>query len=170
MIKPLTTPVRSRKPASGFTLMELLVVIAIVGILAAVAVPSYFRQIEKGYRTDAQGALTGFAQAMERHYTVNGTYLGAEVGASDPPTDVTTNTAPTVYFTSSPVDGGTPIYDLFIAEATSTTYSLVAVPRGDSRMDGDGALAISHTGAKFWDKDDNGSYEDSGEDCWEHSC
>ena len=49
----------------GFTLIELLVVILIVAILAAVAIPVFLRQREKGYKDQMQSALKNAATAME---------------------------------------------------------------------------------------------------------
>jgi prepilin-type N-terminal cleavage/methylation domain-containing protein len=64
---------------SGFTLVELLVVMLILGLLAAIAIPSFFNQRDKARDADAK-ALTRTAQtAMETYATDNnGSYVGAD--------------------------------------------------------------------------------------------
>jgi len=42
-----------RKIQEGFTLVEILIVVVIVGILAAIAIPTYFNYVEKAYASDA---------------------------------------------------------------------------------------------------------------------
>lgn len=122
----------------GFTLMELLIAIAIVGIIAAVAYPSYLDSIAKSRCTSAQAALSGFAQAMERHYTNNGTYLGAGTTANN-------TGAPTIFSTTSPIDGTDVFYNLTITSATASAYMLQAT--GVNAQAAAGNLTLSSTGA-----------------------
>ena len=53
----------------GVSLIELMTVVAIVGILAAIAIPSYRRYVVRANRTDAKIALQQTAQQLERCYT-----------------------------------------------------------------------------------------------------
>src|SRR5919106_6222720 len=64
-----------RQDEGGFTLIELLVVILIIAILAAIAIPVFLRQREKGWRSQMQSALKNAATAEESYATANnGTY------------------------------------------------------------------------------------------------
>jgi len=67
---------------AGFTLIELMVVVAIVGILAAVAYPSYIDSVRKGKRAEARAALMNLLQQQERYFTQNNTYETFAVGAA----------------------------------------------------------------------------------------
>ncbi len=126
-------------PASpGFTLIELLIALAIVGILAAIAYPSYTEQVRSSRRADAQGALYGLQQAMERYFTVHSTYEGTSDGSAAP--------VPALGYSSTvPVGGGTPTYDLLIAEAGPTRFTLWARPRNTQAGDKCGTLTLTST-------------------------
>ena len=103
----------------GFTLIELMIAVAVVGLLSAVAYPSYQQQIAKGRRTDAKQAVLELSQRMERFYTERGTYVGATLGA----TGLYPNTS----------SGG--YYDLSITTQTLDGFSVKAAPRGTQAGD-----------------------------------
>jgi type IV pilus assembly protein PilE len=125
----------------GFSLMELLVVVAIIGILAAIAYPSYQESVRKSRRAECSGALAGLGNAMERFFTVNSTYLGAAAGGGN-------TGAPAIYPVSCPIDGDVATYNITISAATGSTYSLLAAPIGPQAGDKCGSLTLSNTGLK----------------------
>ena len=59
----------------GFTLIELLVVVLIMGILASVAMPQYFKSVEKSRAAELVDALSAIASAQERAYMQKGSYV-----------------------------------------------------------------------------------------------
>jgi type IV pilus assembly protein PilA len=65
------------KREGGFTLIELLVVILIIAILAAIAIPVFLRQREKGWRSQMESALKNAATAQESYLTANTSYTTA---------------------------------------------------------------------------------------------
>jgi len=58
-----------RKTQTGVTLMELMITVAIVGILAAIAYPSYRQQVMRSNRADAKIGLQQVAQTLEGCFT-----------------------------------------------------------------------------------------------------
>src|SRR3954453_22412579 len=66
----------------GFTLVELLVVILIIGILAAIAIPSFLNQKGKGEDAAAKSSAREAATAQETYYTDNSTYANGSAGVT----------------------------------------------------------------------------------------
>jgi type IV pilus assembly protein PilE len=81
--------------------MELLVVVAIVGVLAAIAYPSYTQFVMQTNRTDATKTMQLAAQSLERCYSQNFTYLNCNVNGNanpNPVVDQSTLTTPNNYY------------------------------------------------------------------------
>lgn len=132
----------------GFTLIEMMIVVAIIGILAAIAYPSYEEHVKSSRRAEAQSALMGLAAAMERHFTANNSYKGAGAGGGD-------TGAPSIYYDQVPNGGGTAYYNLTVVSASDTAFVVKADPV--NAQAGDGYLDVSSQGVRQWDKDNDGS-------------
>src|SRR5262249_21719956 len=115
----------------GFTLMELVVVLAIVGILAAIALPSYQAQMRKSHRATAQSYMMDLAQRQGQYLLDARAYAAteAQLGYSTP-----SDVAP--YYTIGIV---TPV-------VSPAAFTITATAIGAQVADGD--LTLDNQGTK----------------------
>jgi type IV pilus assembly protein PilE len=123
----------------GFTLIELMIVVAVVGVLTAIAYPSYQAQMQKSRRADGLTMLTRIMQAQERFYTLNNRYtvsLGTDLSYdADANQDVTSEEG--FYLIDAAACAGSTIANCVI---------LTATPQGGQAPDG--PLTLNSRGAK----------------------
>ena len=134
------------KKQSGFTLIELMIVVVIIGILAAIALPSYQQYVERTRRSLAQADLLELVQVMERRYSATFDYRDG--GAN-----------PSLPFTTSPRNAAEPTaYNIsFPATVTRSSFTIQAVPAALQSGDRCGTLTITNQGVRT---------ATGGSDCW----
>ncbi|HEY7884557.1 MAG TPA: type IV pilin protein [Cellvibrionaceae bacterium] len=115
-----------RKQA-GFSLIELMIVVAVIGILAAIAYPSYMDSVRKSNRADAKAALNDAAQQMQRCYTLNSTFVDCD--------DNVAATSPEEFYTIA-------------VAATATTFTVTAEADGTPQSNDTGCtiMTLNHLG------------------------
>lgn len=161
-----TTDTRRR---NGFTLIELMVVVAVIGILASIAYPSYTRFMRDARRSDAHSALTRIAALQEKYFSQCSTYtdkLGGSIGAACGSTgsglgysSATTPLSPEGHYqltvaANNPDDNSAEDNALVLSGA----YFIIATPVAGKAQAGDGKVGLSHTGNRFWDRGNDGTF------------
>lgn len=135
------TPMTS-KNSRGFTLIELMITVGIVGILAAIAYPSYKNSIARGARADAKAALLENSQFMERNFTAANRYDKNSAG--------NTLTSADLPAPQSPKGPAAAKYNvtLTVNNATPSVFLLTAAPTGSQSGDACGSLTLNQAGQK----------------------
>jgi type IV pilus assembly protein PilE len=120
------------KVQGGFTLMEVMIVVAIIGILAAIALPSYDSYIIKANRRAAQAFMLDVAN-KERQYLLDARAYSTDLTAIGigAPIEVSINYTITVAVTATPPG-----------------FTVTATPISGKKQASDGTLSVTDTGVK----------------------
>ncbi len=124
--------------ANGFTLIELMVTVAIVGILAAIAYPSYQDYLVRTTRAAAQSFMMDVSNKQEQVLLDVRSYAAVANNAA---------------FAGAPINLPVPtevsrFYNMSVASATASTYTVQAAPITGTRQANDGTLTLTQDGTK----------------------
>lgn len=116
-------------PRPGFTLIELMIIVAVIGVLMALAVPSFLDSVRKGRRAEAMASLTQVQQAQERWRANKGSYADNDkltLAAADGGLGLSDTTA----------NG---YYGVAISDATASGYTVTATAKSGTSQASDSA-------------------------------
>lgn len=123
-----------RRRTLGFTLIEVMIVVAILGILAAIALPSYSQYVSRSRRVDARAALLENASILERQYIVANKY--------------NTNATPPIAESPRGAPAASRFYNISFSAIAADSYTLVAAPANGQGADGCQSFTLTNTGVR----------------------
>jgi type IV pilus assembly protein PilE len=131
----------NRSSVKGFTLIELMIVVAIIGLLAAVALPSYRSYIVRAARVEAQTELLELASLQEK------IFLNSNAYTADVATPYSGLATGGLGRTGAKTKDGR--YDLsLVVPAGAQAFTLTATPAAGSTQVGDGTISVSESGRR----------------------
>jgi len=132
------------KRTRGFTLIELMIAVAIVGILTAVAYPSYRNYVIRASRSAAQTELLQLSSQQEKIYLNSNSYAVSVTAAYNGRSDGGLGK------TTGRTDDGK--YNITIVPTVGPTevYTLTATPVAGTTQDGDGLVTVASDGSRTW--------------------
>ncbi|HEX20200.1 MAG TPA: prepilin-type N-terminal cleavage/methylation domain-containing protein [Acidiferrobacteraceae bacterium] len=147
----------------GFTLIELMIVVVIIGVIIAIAYPSYVNWSRQTRRSDAKEHLSRIAALEQKFFTECNAYTTNLTGGT------ITGCNGLGYQSSSRENhyAATVTAGSFVQPALSISvaFNINAVPVATGLQVGDGRFGLDSTGARRWDRNNSGGYG-AGENTW----